>query len=146
MGKHLWLGVALLLAGAFLAALAVAFDRTQAVGWIGAYPVEVRIERTGGRPLRAASAVLLSRYEWDWAGGDPDRIEGPWKPVVVGDGDLFTVEVKHFGKDSGLGRQLSYVRQEVLVLKVDYADGETRLVAADLPGYREPRRLVVEVP
>jgi hypothetical protein len=146
MKKHLRLGVALLVAAALLTALGLVYDQTQAIGWIGGYPVEVRIERTGGRPVRAASAALLFRQEWDWARSDPARIDSPWKPVPVGDGDLFTVEVKHFGKDSGLGRQLSYGREEVLVLKVDYADGEVQLVTADLPGYRERRRLVLQVP
>jgi|SRR5262245_61527481 len=146
MGKYVRRIVLFLLVAVLLVALAVVYDRTHVDGWVGDYRVEVRVERTGPRPVRAASATMLFRWEWDWAGNDPARIDSPWKPVALEDDGSFTVEVRCFGKDSGLGRRLSFVRKEVLVLKVDYADGGSQLVAAELPDVHDRRPLVLQVP
>jgi hypothetical protein len=138
--------VLLLLATALLAGLALAYDRTHVIAWVGGYAVHVRTERAGPRPIRAADVALLFRAEWAAAEGDPGRIDSGWKPVAVVDGGSFVVEVKCSGKDSGFGRQISYARQEVLVLRVGYADGGNELVAADLPESHSSRELLLRVP
>jgi hypothetical protein len=129
-----------------VAVLALAYDRTQIIDWVGGYPVRVRIERSGPRPVSGAAAAALFRCEWDAIEGDPARIGADWQTVAVSGADPFTVQVKCGGKDTGLGRTVSYVRQEVLVLKVDYADGGSELVVADLPDKRSNRELLVRVP
>jgi hypothetical protein len=135
-----------LTAALLLAALALIFDRMQTIRWQGSYPVRATVERTGIRLIKTAAVVVLFRWSWVAAEGDPERIECGWKRVDVADGSAFTVEVLCGGTSSGLGRDISYVRQEVLVLKVDYADGERQLVIADVPESRSSRELVLRVP
>jgi hypothetical protein len=135
---------ALLVVGA-VALLAVAYDRAQEIRWSGGYPVQVRIERSSPRPTSSLSAAVLFRREWDLTEGDPSRIDSGWQAVPAS-GEPFTVNVKCGGRDSGLGRPISYVRQELLVLRVAYADGGGELVVAELPDSRSTRERVVRVP
>ena len=129
-----------------LAVLAVAYDRTRVVAWIGDYPVQVRVERSSQRPVRQMSAATLFRLEWERAAGDASRIEADWQAVAGAGGVPFTVQVKHGGDNSGLGRQLNYAREGLLVLKVDYTDGGSELVVAELPDSRSSGDLSVKVP
>jgi hypothetical protein len=129
-----------------LTVLAVAFDRAEVIDWIGGYPVQVRVERSSPRPVSGLAAAVLFRREWELTEGDPARIDFPWQVVSGAGREPFTVQVQCGGKNSGLGRQISYVRQEVLVLKVSYADGGSGLVVAELPGSRSSRELSVQVP
>jgi len=135
-----------LLAALVLAALLFACDHVMVTDWVGGYPVEVRVERTGTRPVKAAAVALLFKGERLAVENDFSRIDSPWQPVSLTEGGTFTVEVKCGGRDSGLGRRLSFVRNEVLVLKVEYADGTTKYVVAELPESRGPRQLSVQVP
>jgi hypothetical protein len=135
---------ALLAVGA-LTLLALAYDWAREVRWSGGYPVHVKIERSGPRPVSSVSAAVLFRGEWELAKGDVSRIDSGWQAVPAS-GKPFTVQVKCGGKDSGLGRQISYVRQEVMVLRVAHADGGEELVVAELPDSRSSRELVVRIP
>jgi len=128
-----------------LALLALAYDRTHGIRWIGGYAVRVRMERSSPRPVDSVSAVVLFRREWEAADGDPARIDSDWQAVPLS-GEPFTVHVKCGGKDSGLGRPISYVRQELVVLRVAYADGGSELVVAELPDGRSGRELSVRIP
>jgi hypothetical protein len=134
-----------LLVALVLAALVVAFDYSSVALWDGRYSVDVEVKRTSDRPLVRAEAVTLFREEWDAAEGDPDRIE-LWEPVTFRDDGSFTIHVPCSGRDSALGRRLSYSRMEVLALKVTYADGSSRLVAVDIPENRSPRKKQIQVP
>jgi hypothetical protein len=129
-----------------LAVLAVAYDRAQVIDWVGGYPVQVRVERSSPRPVSGLSAAVLFRREWELTEGDPARIDSGWQTVAGAGSAPFTVPVKCGGKDSGLGRQIRYVRQEVLVLQVSYADGGSGLVVAELPDSHSSRELSVRVP
>jgi hypothetical protein len=141
MRKVTWLTTAFL-----LAALALIFDSVQSVRWQGSYSVRVTIERAGNSQVESAAAVALFRTSWELAEGDPERIESGWKAVTVADGDCFTVKILTGGKSSGMGREISYVRQEVLVLRVNYRDGESRVVAAEIPESNSSREVTLLVP
>jgi hypothetical protein len=123
MGKHIRYALAVLLGVAVLAVLAYMWDQGSEVRWDGDYPVQVTVKRASVRPVSATGVVVLFRGEWTAAEGDDARLDATWEPIEVTNGSSFEVRVKCGGKDSALGRQLTYVRQEVLVVKVDYADG-----------------------
>jgi hypothetical protein len=128
---------------AVLILLATAYDYGQILIWDGGYHVRVKVEQQSARRVGRMSAVVLFRQGWEEAEGDPSRIDVGWKAVPTS--EPFEVLVNSSGRISGFGRELGYVRQEVLVLKVEYADGQRTVVAADVPDSGNPE-LVVRVP
>src|SRR6516162_2023088 len=146
MRKYLRGVLLLVLAVAALAGLAFVWDFGSMAIWDGGYPVQVVIQRTSARPVGAAAAVVLFSWEWNAVDGDETRVGSKWKPVDMADGSSFEVYVKCSGKDSGFGRRISYVRQEILVVKVDYTDGSKQLLVADLPESCCGRQLALRVP
>jgi hypothetical protein len=90
-------------------------------------------------------AAVLFRQEWEGTEGDLARIDSRWQEVPAS-GEPFTILVKSGGKYSRLGRQISYIRQEVLVLKVSYADGGDELVVAHIPEISSTLEMGVRVP
>jgi hypothetical protein len=146
MRKWMHYAVPLLFAGIVLAVIVVAYDRTQVSGWLDSYSVRVTTQRTSPRPVASASVAVLLRVEWTGAAGDLAAINPLWRPITVADGAHFDVDVKCGGNHSGLGRQIRYVRQDVLLLKIDYADGDSRLITADIPESQSSREMVVQVP
>lgn len=126
-------------------ALAGVYDRLGIIDWVGYTPVKVTIQRTGDRPLKAAEVAVMFRPYWEASEGNPERIE-MWKPVTLTDGDSFTINVRSGGRSSALGRTISRVQEEVLVLKVNYTDGERQLLVADIPESQSSRELVLRVP
>jgi hypothetical protein len=135
----------LLLTAATLALAGVLYDRSREIRWSGGYLVQVKIERSGTRQVSNVSAAILFRREWESTEGDPARIDSGWHVVPVS-GEPFTLQVKCGGKESRLGFRTSSVRQEVLVLKVDYADGSNELVVAHIPESKSRREMGVRVP
>jgi hypothetical protein len=136
-----WLVPICLVAGAL-----AAYDFVGGILWQGRYEVTVTVQRSGTCATASAEAAALFRSWWEAAGHDPSRIEASWQPVTIRDGDSFTIEVRSGGALSGWGRTLSYVREEVLLVKVVYADGDRRVIVADLPNSQEHRALVLQVP
>jgi hypothetical protein len=135
-----------LLAAAVAAGAVSGYDCARTIRWSGGYQVQVRVERSSPRPVRSLSAVVLFRREWEFAEGDLRRIETSWQAVPGAGVEPFAVWVKCGGADSGLGRGISYVRQEVLVLRVEYADGGGGMVVAELPDSPGNRGISVRVP
>jgi hypothetical protein len=135
-----------LLAAAVAVGAVVGYDCARTIRWGGGYQVQVRVERLSPRPVSSLSDVVLFRREWEYADGDPGRIDSSWEMVQGAGAEPFLVWVKSGGADSGLGREVSYVRQEVLVLRVGYADGGSGLVVAELPDGRGDRAVSVRVP
>jgi hypothetical protein len=135
-----WLVPVLLVAGVL-----VAFDFVKVTIWDGGYDVTVTVQRSGTRAVASAEATALFRSWWNAAEHDPSRIEAPCQSVALRDGDSFTIAVRSSGRVSAWGRTLSYVREDVLVVKVAYADGDRRIIVADLPDHEHPA-MVLKVP
>jgi hypothetical protein len=133
-----WALAVVLLGGAL-----VAYDFLLVMTWVGGYNVVVAVQRTGSRPIASAEAAAMFREWWEAAGHDPSRIAARWHVVTLQEGGSFTLWVRSSGAVSGWGRQLSYAREEVLVVKVAYANGHTGVATADLP---DSHAIVLQVP
>ena len=85
---------------------------------LGVFPGGLRVERIDGS---------VELFTFDVHGDSPS-----WADAIVAakqlleDDGSFAVDVTHGGKSSVLGRRISCGRQEVLLVRVDYADGKFR--------------------
>jgi hypothetical protein len=115
--------------------------------WDGKFPLEVHVEPDKDRPFAQVSYCTTGFPESD----DTLLIavkhgEFPLSPVADFDGERFTVNVRCWGQDSGLGRELGYGHEPRLVLKFEYADGRHRYKVVEIPDGRQTRRMSVAVP
>jgi hypothetical protein len=129
-----------------LAVVAVIYDYSQEIRWVGGYRVQVRLERLSDRPVKTVSVVLMFPNEWRTIQGDLALSDQTWEAVDLTGGDIFEVDVRSGGRISGLGREISSVREEILVVRVEYEGGGTETVIANIPDYGSDRRVVVRVP
>lgn len=120
-----------------LGLLLVGYDIGSRMMWEGSATFEVRLESLSGRRVQNVSFDSLPFRQWaDDFRRNPDHFELLLKPVQDFDGAQGTVYVRSSGTSSGLGRELRYVRDELLVLEIIYADGEKRLELAEVPERR----------
>jgi hypothetical protein len=133
---------------AVLVGLGVAgYDCLLRVDWVGAFPLRVQLNRKGPRLISRISAQALMASEWaEELRIDPRRLELDLKPVPWVEGQPFTVQVPSSGRMSGFGRDLSYFNFQLLVLRIEYADGTSEYVTADIPDGRVKREVFVVVP
>jgi hypothetical protein len=143
LGPASWLW--LIFTGIFVGCV-ILMDKTATTRWIGGYGVTVHVERGSDRAIKHAEAAPVLREEWRLAQGQIERIDSRWRVVEATNGGSFTVPVKTVGSDSAFGRELSYSREELLIVKVEYADGGSEVVVAELPESRSDRKMVIRLP
>ncbi len=129
-----------------LALAVAAYDSCTGIRWSGGYEISAKVERLSDRAVSAALCVVLFRNEWELVDGNIESIDERWQQVSVSDGDSFEVLVRSGGHDSGFGREISYIREEILILRVEYADGGREVIVAELPESRSSREMIVKVP
>jgi hypothetical protein len=135
------------LAVSALVLLLVGFDLVGTIIWEGSAPLQLQLKSQSGRKLEKLSVDSLRSWQWaDAFRNDPNNLDISLKPVEDFDGARGTADVRSSGASSGLGRELSYVRDPVLVLEVVYADGEKRLELAEVPERGQPQVIEVTVP
>jgi hypothetical protein len=129
---------------AIVAAL-FAYDLLGTVIWDGAFPLEIELANRGEQQIIRVSADVLMQREWATiVQTNPERIELNLKPVSWAEENPFTVRVPCSGTRSGLGRERSYMQFQLLVLRVEYADGTSEFATADIPDGRLQRKMFVE--
>lgn len=128
-------------------AMLVFLDSTGAGYADGAFPLVVSLEAPTGRSIRRVEAQpCVSSIESDAHLADPASPELNLKAVAWSPGRPFEVRVPCSSRISMLGRELSYSRHRVLLLRVELDDGSHRMFAVDLPNGRDSRSLNIRVP
>src|SRR5262249_36908677 len=148
--RHGALGMPLrtvLFLAAVLAAGLLAYDLVVGAFCDGKFPLEVKLVSKTGREIVGVSAQALMQREWgEELRSDPQGFELDLQPVKWVEGRPFTVRVPFSSTRSGFGRELSYGQFELLVLRVEYADGTIAIVTARIPDGHSQRELSVEAP
>jgi hypothetical protein len=137
----------LVLTLASLSFVLVVYDRGTEVRWLGSFPLEVHLMSKRDRRLTKVSFDTLASRNW----AEEVRNGPPWpefdpRPVQSFADGRFTVSVRTIGTDSGLGRQLTYAQEELLLLWLDFADGERRFEVVEIPNGPGGRQVMVESP
>jgi hypothetical protein len=115
--------------------------------WSGRYFLNVQLEVKGDRPISRVSAKALMDKGWAEAIRlNPGWVSQDLEPVHWVEGEPFSVWVPCGGRTSALGRELSYFNFQLLVVRVDYTDGTSTYVTAEIPDGRLQRELHVAVP
>src|SRR5262249_49138091 len=124
----------------------LACDSFWRIYWVGFFDVEVRLVPKGGRRVGRVEARALRPGE---VAADVrrtiDRAHYPFRPVEGFDGRSFTVRALCCG-DCSVVREHSYAEEELLLLRLEYADGGTAYEVVEIPPGRGDRSLTVEVP
>jgi hypothetical protein len=138
------LGIVILVVLAFL----FLFDYIFGSFWVGSFPLQVSLVSKSDRRInRITAGVLVSTKESANAvKADLSRFQFDLEPMDWKQGSPFTVRVSCTGEDSGFGRELSYGQGQLLILCVEYADGQKEYVTADIPDGRRLRDITVDVP
>jgi hypothetical protein len=135
------------LAVSALVLLLVGFDLVGTIIWEGSAPLQLQPKPQSGRKIEKVSFDSLMARQWaDDFRKNPDSFDLRLRPVGDFDGTHGKVDVRCGGTRSGLGRNLNYGRDELLVLEVLYADGEKRLELAEVPKRGQPQVIEVTVP
>ena len=113
----------------------------------GAYPLKVSLVSKSSRGIKGASMFLFAtEKEAAYAIAEPNDFDPVLGSASWEDGSSFTVPVYFGGWQSGLGRDLDYGQAHFLALCVEYADGNSEYVTAEIPDGRRQREITVEVP
>src|SRR5262245_25278465 len=101
--------------------------------WVGNFPLEVRLVPYADREITGVSFDVPACAESAERGrGDIRKVELDLKPVEPVDGHTFTVRVRCGGCTSAFGWEWSYSQYQLLVLKIDFADGTSLLEIAEI--------------
>jgi hypothetical protein len=125
----------------------LAYDFFATILWVGDFPLEVQLEPRAGRQIVKVWTETLSDSQW--AKEVPVEVlcaDLRFKPVDRLDGSSFVVLVRCGGNQSGLGRERSYGEHRLLILKVDFADGESLFKVVEMPKGRGRRAVSVTLP
>lgn len=113
--------------------------------WIGAFPLQVDVRDQAGRKIAAVAAETIWRHEEaKFFLSDPNSNEFNLIGVPWVEGQPFTLNII-CGGCSGNGYE-TYQQRQTLLLRVHYADGSTRHIAAPIPDGRVRRFLKVSIP
>lgn len=123
-------------------------DTFEVALWDGAFPLEVTLVEGEGHAIVAVAAQTLVRHEEaEVLLANPGSPELHLEDVSWTTGQPFTVRVPCSGRSAMIsGRELSYSQFKVLLLRVGYADGSSRLLAVTIPDGRRRRTLSVSLP
>jgi hypothetical protein len=140
--------------GLLLAFGALAYDYAWVYPHLAHCRLEVRLQPTGMRQVVRVWTFLLfaPRSEAETIQGNLRRGVFPSQefklnPVEGFDGDAFTQEVDYIEMKSTFGRTLhSYPQPKLLVIKVEFADGDTQFFVVTIPAGRGDRSVTVPVP
>jgi hypothetical protein len=123
-----------------------AIDKFQAIAWIGAFPLDVRLHALADRKVvriwygytrpRSAAKEELNVLLAEFNG----------RPVHEFKDGESTVDIKCIGRSTGLGREITYGEGQVLILKFEYEDGEIQYKVVEIPPGRGRRSVTVEIP
>lgn len=139
--RIIWVAILVALVGFGVWAL----DRAGDLRWSGSFPLQVRLE--AGRKVVAVWAGTMQRREWaEQIRQDIRRADCVFRPVEGFDGSTFTVDVICGGRNSGLGIERHYTEDQVLVLRLEYADQQDQFQAVEIPEGRGPRTVSVQLP
>src|SRR5262249_22830151 len=136
-----------LVAATVLIAGLLAYDCCFGCFWVGGFRLQVNVVPSGSREITRISAEALMLKEWaQYVYEGTDRVELRLEPVQFAAGKPFTVYVESSGERSAFGRDLGYFQYQLLVLRVEYADGTHEYVTAEIPDGRRQREMSVQVP
>jgi hypothetical protein len=127
-----------------LVLLLIGFGTGSRFEWVGCAILEVRLQSRTGRKVDKVSFDSMMFRQWtdDFRkDGDPLSL----RPLEDFDGAHGTLCVRSSGTSSG-GRELRYVRDELVVLEIIYADGDKRLEVAEVPERGQPQVVEITIP
>jgi hypothetical protein len=143
MGRALWIGIALFVAGL----LAWEFVPIQVTVWDGGFDLAVTVTSSAG-PLRAVSCEAFGRR--DYADEALEFLMSPMSPWSARakpfGGEPLTVNVSTSGRASPSGRELSRFQFRHLVVIGEFHDGRRVGKLVQIPDGEVSRKLSVTLP
>jgi hypothetical protein len=130
-------------------ALAWEFVPIQVIIWDGEFPLSVEVTAEGDPPRRVSCQV----YPWPEAAerdhAAAELHETTWTPVTAADpytGQPLVVRVRCSGRESPLGRELSWYQFRYLVVSAEWPDGRRAAKLLTTPDGRGSRSVRVSFP
>lgn len=113
----------------------------------GHYDLEISLAPPKDREIVRVSAEVLSRVEnVESLRVHPEEFALFGKDVGWVEGQPFLVEVWCSRRSTGIGRELSYAQQSVLLLRVEFQRGAPEYIVVQIPDGRVKRTVSVSVP
>jgi hypothetical protein len=136
---------------ALLVVVALAVGGLLAVDYVGRYfeqgsfPVEVHIESKANHKIIRVSfgALVTNRSAEEVQKSNLDNLD--LESVTDFDGKRGTVRVRYDACCSGLGRELDYGQEGLLILRFEFADGGKQCRVVEIPDGRRSRSVSVEI-
>jgi hypothetical protein len=136
----------------FIAALAVialvlfALSNVHVIVWDGSFPLQVTLV---GPPdptiVGVADEVLICKTYAADLKIDPRRLHLHPDHVDWIEGQPFTVRVPCSGRQSQPGVETSYLQFQLLVLRLEYKDGDIEYISAEIPDGRKSHEVTLSV-